>query len=456
MRIDPVTITAPQTILAPARPDPSAPRSPNRGAARGGLAVAAVLGLGLAGDPAWASQRSSHVLTAAFPSEGPQGGEVLPEAGVHLASAQVAPPATGTGSGVEPTTASANPVSAQASPSPAPGAAATPAATSTTAPADAKPADAQPANGKPSEGKAPSGADGIVVEGWRGPPPQDPMMGANLKSYQAVESVDKAVIGPVAMGYKHAVPNPLREGIHHAIYNLREPTNFAGFVLEHKFGKAAETLGRLVINTTIGLGGFIDVAKRKPFHLPYRPNGLADALGFYGVKPGPYMFLPIIGPTTVRDLIGTTVDRTALAFIPGTPLKGPIYGVTMLVVNGIDDRVHIDDQVRRLRAEPDPYAAMRQFYLHRRQAEIDALHGRGEAPETLENEEPVPPPAAQPAPATAAPGGPAPAPNVPAPKAQGSETQAPAVPVPNAPVPGVPAPNTPAPLPTPPANPAQP
>src|SRR3546814_16310736 len=79
-------------------------------------------------------------------------------------------------------------------------------------------------------------------------------------------------------------------------------------MLQFKPGKAMETAGRFTINTTLGVAGLFDVAKRKPFFLPYRPNGLANVLGYYGVGPGPYLSLPIAGPPTLRDITGDTWD----------------------------------------------------------------------------------------------------------------------------------------------------
>src|SRR3546814_2534491 len=73
-------------------------------------------------------------------------------------------------------------------------------------------------------------------------------------------------------------------------------------------GKALETVGRFAINSTIGAAGVFDVAKKAPINLPYRSNGFANTLGFYGVEPGPYFFLPLVGPTTLRDMVGDGID----------------------------------------------------------------------------------------------------------------------------------------------------
>ncbi|MCE3590054.1 VacJ family lipoprotein, partial [Escherichia coli] len=101
-------------------------------------------------------------------------------------------------------------------------------------------------------------------------------------------------------------------GIRNFFNNLSEPVSFLNFMLQIKPGRAAETVARFAVNTTVGVGGVIDVARRKPFRRPRRPNGFANTLGFYGVKPGPFLFLPLIGPTTVRDLVGLSIDRMVL------------------------------------------------------------------------------------------------------------------------------------------------
>ncbi|MBL7373267.1 VacJ family lipoprotein, partial [Escherichia coli] len=79
------------------------------------------------------------------------------------------------------------------------------------------------------------------------------------------------------------------------------------------------------VNTTLGAAGLFDIAKRKPFRLPHRPDGFADSFGFYGVKPGAFLFLPVVGPTTVRDLIGGLMDRMVLPTAIGVPFNRLAY-----------------------------------------------------------------------------------------------------------------------------------
>jgi len=246
----------------------------------------------------------------------------------------------------------------------------------------------------------------IVVTARPRADPGDPAEAVNTISFSAVQSVDKAFVGPVSLAYKRSVPEPVRGGLRHFLDNLQEPVVFLNYLLQLKPGKAAETLGRFAINSTIGVGGLIDVAKKKPFNLPRHPNGFAFTLGYYGVKPGPFLFLPIIGPTTVRDLFGRWVDLLVLPVSIGKPFNRPVYGATTLVFRSIDERAESDDRLRKLREEStDHYRALRDDYLRNRQAEIDALHGKHSDPATLAPESTVPPATApsSPPPATEAP-----------------------------------------------------
>ncbi|WP_232090874.1 MlaA family lipoprotein [Sphingomonas sp. HMP9] len=222
------------------------------------------------------------------------------------------------------------------------------------------------------------GPNDIIVTG-RKETAGDPLRAVNAESFAVTQKVDDAVIGPVARTYKKTVPSPIRRGIHNFLYNLREPIVFLNFLLQFKPGKAAETVGRFAINTTIGVAGVLDIAKRKPFHLPRRSNGFANTLGYYGVKNGPFLFLPIVGPTTLRDLLGGAVDRLILPVGVGHPFNSTSYTIPAGILGALDHRSEFDQTLKDLHDNsPDPYAATRSFYLNRRQAEIDHLHGRVE------------------------------------------------------------------------------
>jgi phospholipid-binding lipoprotein MlaA len=217
----------------------------------------------------------------------------------------------------------------------------------------------------------------IVVTAQPHAPPGDPLQELNATTFEATQAVDRAVVRPLAMGYRAVVPKPIRSGFRNFLSNLTEPVIFLNFLLQLKPGKAAETVGRFAINSTIGAAGLFDMAKRRPFKLPYRPNGFAYTLGYYGVKPGPFLYLPLIGPTTMRDVFGLGLDRLAVPIAVGKPFNRPEYSLSTSALSSLDQRAQFDDKLRKLQEESDrPYAATREDYLKNRQAEIDALRGK--------------------------------------------------------------------------------
>ena len=242
--------------------------------------------------------------------------------------------------------------------------------------------DDGPAPVTPATPEQPSETDttGAIVVTAR--PGHDPMMGVNTVSFELAQDVDRAVIEPLAKAYKKALPKPARIGLGNFIRNISSPIVFINDLLQLKPGRAFKTLGRFVINSTIGVGGLIDVAKNKPFYLPYRHNGFANTLGYYGVKPGPYFFVPFLGPTTLRDLVGGAVDGVILPYGIGAPFNKLYYTLPNGAIRSLNRRVEFDCQLKTIRASADPYAAERAYYFKKREAEIEALHGRGTGPVT--------------------------------------------------------------------------
>lgn len=236
----------------------------------------------------------------------------------------------------------------------------------------------------------------IVVTAGAPNDPGDPIQQVNTAAFEVTQAVDDAFVAPVSLSYKRTLPKPLRTGLRNFLGNLREPVVFLNFLIQLKPGKAVETLGRFTINSTIGVGGLVDVAKNRPFNLPRRPNGFAHSLGYYGVKPGPYLFLPLIGPTTVRDLFGRWLDLLVLPVAIGKPFNRPVWAASTFVVSSLDDRAESDEKLRALRENSaDPYEAVRDSYLRERQAEINQLRGKRSGPASL-TPEPVKPPATSP------------------------------------------------------------
>lgn len=233
-----------------------------------------------------------------------------------------------------------------------------------------------PASVETSASSPVASSDDIVVTARPRNAPGDPLQRVNAESFAITQSVDKAFVGPVSLAYKHALPAPVRSGLRNFLNNLHEPVVALNFLLQLRPGKAVETAGRFAINSTIGGAGVFDLAKRRPFNLRRRPNGFADTMGFYGVKPGAFLFLPLIGATTVRDLIGGMLDGVVLPLTVGRPFNRLAFTGPTGVIRGLDRRAEFDEKLQTLRSSADPYAAARAFYLQRRQAEIDELRGR--------------------------------------------------------------------------------
>jgi phospholipid-binding lipoprotein MlaA len=95
------------------------------------------------------------------------------------------------------------------------------------------------------------------------------------------------------------------------------------------------------------------------------------------VKPGPYFYLPLVGSTTLRDFIGNKLDQLILPTALGTSLFRPAFAIPIAALSELNSRIEFDDELKEIRATRDPYVAARSYYLRKRQAEIDALHGRG-------------------------------------------------------------------------------
>jgi phospholipid-binding lipoprotein MlaA len=202
-------------------------------------------------------------------------------------------------------------------------------------------------------------------------------MELNADSFDVVQDVDQAFVEPVAMAYKKAVPSPIRSGLRNFLRNLGEPVVFLNFLLQLKPGKAFETLGRFTINSTIGIGGVLDVAKKPPFYLPHRSNGFANTFGYYGIEQGAFLFLPLVGPTTVRDLVGNSLNLLFLPTVVGKPFTERAVTIPIGILNALDSRIELDEQIAEIRdGDADPYTASREFYLNKRQTEIDILRGR--------------------------------------------------------------------------------
>lgn len=137
----------------------------------------------------------------------------------------------------------------------------------------------------------------------------DPWESANRRLYHFNQRVDERILVPVVKGYRFFVPDLLRQGVTNFFGNLGDVSNFSNSLLQLKGKRSLQTGGRLLINTTVGLAGIWDPASK--LGIVKESEDFGQTLGFYGMKQGPYLMLPILGPSNVRDASGRAVDFAA-------------------------------------------------------------------------------------------------------------------------------------------------
>jgi phospholipid-binding lipoprotein MlaA len=190
--------------------------------------------------------------------------------------------------------------------------------------------------------------------------PDDPWEGFNRKMFAFNDTVDTYTLKPIAKGYRAVTPDPVERGVSRMFSNVGEVVNVFNDLLQGKFRQAGNDTGRFVINTTIGLVGFFDVADH--FGLPKNDGeDFGQTLGVWGVDSGPYLVLPLIGPSTVRDGPARIVDRfiNPINEIDHVPTRNQIYGAEV-----ISTRADLLEAEKFVRGER--YSFIRDAYLQRR------------------------------------------------------------------------------------------
>ena len=134
----------------------------------------------------------------------------------------------------------------------------------------------------------------------------DPLEPLNRKTFALNQFLDKVVFKPAAKAYLVVVPGDARKAVHHMLDNMKEPTLFFNNVLQGQFKRAAITAGRFAVNTTVGFAGMVDVMTLSG--VERQPADFGQTLYAWGIPSGPYLVLPILGPTNPRDAVGSAVD----------------------------------------------------------------------------------------------------------------------------------------------------
>jgi|SRR5215470_12051387 len=213
--------------------------------------------------------------------------------------------------------------------------------------------------------------------------PDDPLEPTNRFVLDVNTGVDKAVIKPVAQAYRDIVPQFIRDRIRSLLDNLAEPRIFVNDLLQGRFDAAVTTFGRFMMNSTLGLAGMFDPATEQG--VKRQTGDFGQTLYAWGVGDGPYLVLPLFGPSNLRDAFGLGVDlfTTPPALIV-TGHAGVVTNMVVGTVDGMDLRARNIESLDELIASSlDYYARLKSVSIQRRQAELREARGQPEEPQEL-------------------------------------------------------------------------
>jgi phospholipid-binding lipoprotein MlaA len=204
--------------------------------------------------------------------------------------------------------------------------------------------------------------------------PRDPLERLNRTTFKFDDFLAHKVALPIAHGYQAVTPNFVRRGIANVFENAHTPTIMVNDLLQAKFGAFAQQTTRLVLNSTVGLGGMLDPATA--VGLPKEDNDFGRTLGTWGVHSGPYLVLPLFGPSDLRDGVAKLVDQFASPqnYIRNKPV---FYGVEALgMVNTFSESLLPTYQLLDQQNAYDRYAFARNAYLQQRNFLINGDNGK--------------------------------------------------------------------------------
>lgn len=198
----------------------------------------------------------------------------------------------------------------------------------------------------------------------------DPLEPLNRGAYFVHDGIDTLVLRPAAEIYRIFLPPEVRTAIRNVLANLRTPVILVNDVLQGETQRAATTAGRFVVNTTVGIGGIFDRATA--FGLIGHTEDFGQTLAVWGAPEGPYLFIPVLGPSSPRDVTGFAGDiaMNPLTYVGGGETTDAIT-VTRTAAGALDTREGLIETLDQVRATSlDPYATLRSAYRQRRVTEI--------------------------------------------------------------------------------------
>lgn len=214
----------------------------------------------------------------------------------------------------------------------------------------------------------------------------DPIEPLNRKIFAFNKGLDDAIMKPVAKAYRSTIPAFARDSIRNFLNNVNSHRTFVNDVLQGEPGRAAETAMRFFVNTTLGFFGFFDVAGQ--WGLERHTEDFGQTLAVWGAGEGPYLMLPLLGPSNVRDTAGRVVDKfmDPLTYVAPNNIEYTIASTTSLIVDVVDSRSRVIEELEDLeRNSLDLYATIRSLYRQNRNSKItQGKPGTLPAPEIVE------------------------------------------------------------------------
>ena len=191
----------------------------------------------------------------------------------------------------------------------------------------------------------------------------DPLEGLNRSIFKLNAAIDLVLLEPAAKLYRKTLPSPVRRGVSNVFQNLLEPTTIVNDLLQAKPHNAVADTVRFFVNTVFGLGGWFDVAEK--MGLERHDEDFGQTLARWGMGPGPYLVLPLLGPSTLRDAAGLVPYYTLTD--PRTQLEEGSERLPPLLLDGVNQRSQLLGASKVLELQLDPYLFTRDAYLQRRQ-----------------------------------------------------------------------------------------
>ncbi len=192
---------------------------------------------------------------------------------------------------------------------------------------------------------------------------KDPLEGMNRTVYKFNDVIDKVALKPVAKGYQAITPAPVQTGVNNFFKNIFDVVTLVNELFQFKFKQAANTTGRIALNTTVGILGFFDIHSKTGGVRTREDFG--QTLGYYGLGSGAYLVLPLLGPSSTRDGIGFATDAfffNPIGYINDDPARWALIGAAV-----IDKRAELIDDIDIRDRAFDPYAFMRDTYMQNRE-----------------------------------------------------------------------------------------